>query len=376
MSLIEKSCKKFLAFPKGCFYSSEYLMASFKQNIFILLVVFAVSHPVSIMAQNAPESYRGRTYFEEAYSIEKNSPARAIELYRLALSRGLDAKMNHAALWRLFHLYRETGEYGNALMLAPKLGKSRGVARVLENLKKDLADHWNINNQALEAYWNGVKSLAGYEGAGEKSYSDYFIEALSSAYGNREFRSEIMNRLVAAGKVEEALSVLDGDGITSLEDRIMKADLLLSLKRYDQADTMLREIAAGNEISKSGDKYRVLYLLAKIARSRNDLEKSVRYFRFAANYASEEEQFRQLALASYSLYRENYTQQAAALVRNIPNVSDENVMLLRAILGVEVDHSSERLEELREMAGSFSSSPQGYLENRALQILAGQRVGR
>lgn len=340
------------------------------------LVAYVLCPSVPLFPRNAPDSpvnsieeYRGRPYFEEAYQLEKVSPGQSVLLYEKALSLGLDDKMGRAAVWRLFYLYSDLKEYGKALTLLPRLGSSKGIARVAEKLQKDMAGEWKINDLALENYIQGVRVLQNGPGSDGKSAGEFFLSALSAAYGNNEFRMEILNRLIHAGRMEEALSVLDRNGVSSTEDRVMKADLLVSLKRYSDASAILKELAADNTFLDDGQKYRILYLLGRIERDAGDIERAVIYFRYAARYANEEERYRQIALAAFSLYRGGFKMQAAALMRSVPDVPDKNVRLLRLILGSEVDGNPEKINELVKMGETLDPSTQSPLEQRALQLI-------
>jgi TPR repeat protein len=53
----------------------------------------------------------GKPYFEKAYSIEKEDPDKAIELYNKALKEGLDADLRKTALWRLYFIYKDKKKY-------------------------------------------------------------------------------------------------------------------------------------------------------------------------------------------------------------------------------------------------------------------------
>ncbi len=313
-------------------------------------------------------AFEGRSAFEEAYSLEKSHPDRSIALYQQALNQGLDRKMSGAARWRLFYLLRDQKRFGEALALLDQFGSGKSIIKLADDLKEEIKNGWNIDDPALQSYLKGNAALRSNSDVEGRSYVEWFLDSLRLASGNRDFRIEILNRLIAAGRVEEALEVLEKSGPGGATERILRSDLLLRLGRKEEVRKDLTEMSTSTETLSDENRYRILYLLGRIYRDEGDLYKTVIYFRQAVRYSSGREAYRQLGLAAYTLYRKGYGSQAYSLLQAMPDVDDEDVMLLKSILAVEIRQDADSLKYLRKIKSSFRRS-HSFLGERALALL-------
>jgi tetratricopeptide (TPR) repeat protein len=327
--------------------------------IFILIPIKAIHTEIL---------YPGRSTFEEAYMLEKKQPDRAIQLYRIALGQGLDAKMHGAARWRLFYLLKDQKRYGEALALLNQLGSGKSINKVADDLKEQMRGNWNIESPALDSYLKGLSALSSGKPVDGRNYNEWFLESIQLAKGNRDFRLEIFNRLIAAGRVEDTLKVMEGIGDNSVTERILRDDLLLRLGRMEEAYQDLRTLASSIESLSDENRYRILYLLGRIHRDKNEIYPAILYFRQSVRYAKGNEAYRQLALAAYALYRIGCNEQAGSLLQNFPDVDDEDVVLLKNIVAVDTRKDEESLKYLRKIKNRFHAK-RSFLDDRALQLL-------
>ncbi len=331
-----------------------------------------------------------RATFEQAYALEKEDPAGAIELYEEALRAGLGTELAKAARWRLFYLHRDQKNYGRALNISSSLGSDKKLKNVLGDLYDEIAVHWKISRFAAEQYAAGLRLLdAGKSAEAVK----YFGKALKNNVRNEAFRRDITERLLRERRFSDALALFES--LDHPAARLARADVLVKLKRREEARVLLLALARENtsdpeKVSENpgqkpqpapvsqlsdADRAHILYLLARIHRDGGDRVSAVRYFRLAARYSDDVGAVRMNGLAAFSLYRDDHKPQALEILRNLPGVeSDANVRLLYLILRVEIDRDGPAFQSLRNMQGDLIEQQRtgsaSYLTDRALKLLA------
>ncbi|MCR9142657.1 MAG: hypothetical protein NXI24_10435 [bacterium] len=350
---------------------------------------FAVALVAALLLANgvdlqARDRSPGRPYFEQAYEAEQETPADAIALYRRAISAGLKPELVRAARWRLFYLYRQAGEYGEALDVAAHLGSDRKLKNVLGDIYKEIAVIYKVPESSAREYALGLKQLARKR---ESASVAHFEKALRANRDNEALRAAITNQLMRRGHSGTALVLLKklgydihkGEKERNGGAELARADLLVKLKRDAEAEEVLFALArsaAGRKL-KSAERSHLLYLLARTARRAKDREAVVRWFRLAAVEAAEadeeELQSRMQGLAAYELYRAGRQLQARALLYGIPETEDANVNLLSLVLRVEVDDDAAARKKLRAMKNELLAGRQSYLTRAALRVAEGRR---
>ncbi|MEQ9364013.1 MAG: hypothetical protein RIF32_07215 [Leptospirales bacterium] len=347
-------------------------------------VVFAILHPiagplsVSSGVLHARDRSPGRPYFEQAYAAEKETPADAIELYKRAIAAGLKPELVRAARWRLFYLYRKAGDYGEALSTAGHLGSDKKLKNVLGDLYKEIAVIYKVSDASAREFALGLKQLARNHDAESTAH---FERALRGNVENEAFRLAITNHLMRRGQSGAALALLKKIGYDPGGDKgpadgaaLARADLLVKLKRDDEARQVLMELARSPRASslESADRSRLFYLLARVDRRAKDRAAAVRWFRLAAAQArsadEEDLQSRMQGLAAYELYRGGRKLQARSLLYGSPNTADANVNLLEVVLRADVDREAAALKKLRLMIPQLKSGRQSFLSREALRL--------
>lgn len=327
---------------------------------------------ISLFMAISPIHPDGQEIFSKAYRLEESDPDESIRLYRQALGQRLDKELRKAAVWRLFYLYKKNKEYSEAILISDHLSDKKGVKRVLEDLKTDIKFEWKINDNALDHYWTGIHLLnAGKTDAEGHSHSDHFLMALKESPGNALFREEILNRLVMAGRDDEVLRMIGSEG-SGPEEQIIRADLLLKRNERNNAESILRSLAASEVYLTNSQKFRLLYLLGRIYRDRGDIPNGVRYFRYSTHYATGTKAVRNLALAAYALYRGGYNEQAYGLVSRLPGEGDSYVELLSLVLAVDVRNDevakTKLLKYRKPLEEQKKKGNNSFLIQRALHL--------
>jgi hypothetical protein len=319
----------------------------------------------------AQEGYRGRPYFQEAYSLEKSDPLKAAEIYKKALDYGLDDKMRSAAIWRIYHLYKSNKRYSSAYLMLPKLGSGQGTGKIRSDLISDMMYAWKVDSGTLDIYLNGLTSLASH---GKSDYRSSLQSAVSRTPGNSVFHQEIADRLIEYGHQDEAFSVIRQSDSTAPSSLLMEADYMISQSRLNEAEAILRKSSVNSSsLTSAADKFQILYLLGKIERERNNIYESVMYYRIAAQYASGEEQNKQVFLAAFGIYKAGYPSQAYALIYRLPESSDFNMNLLSLVLKAQVAGDQSSLAKLvsreKELKDYKNQNGASFLVDQALQLI-------
>ncbi len=346
-----------------------------------VLLIIALAVPGStLLSRSSP----GKYLFERAYRQERDAPRKAIQLYRSAVRRGLDRELRQAARWRMFYLYKSTGEFMNALRMAERLGRHKKMKFVIAQLKRDMRLTWKVSKPALVHYMRGMRALYGFRVLKEKrrssgeSFMTHFNRALAAAPGNRIFRMEIINRLIERGRGDEASNLARDSGLSLNTRLLLRADGLVANKEYREAVKILRHLSNRGVGLRGDEKARILYLLGRIERARGRIPEAVRYFRLAARYGNAKTAHRHIALAAYALYKRKLPVQAMSLLRGLPASENRNIRLLELILRVRVDGDRDSSRRLRAMKPRLldreRSGRATYLERRALALMKRRRL--
>lgn len=320
----------------------------------------------------------GRPYFEQAYEAEKKTPSEAIELYKRSIAAGLKPELVRAARWRLFYLYRKAGDYGEALSIAAHLGSDKKLKNVLGDLYKEIAAIYKVPEPAAREYAIGLKLLARNH---DNEATIHFERALRGNNKNEALRRAITNRLIRRGDSTAALALLKKIGYkegraADESAELARADLLVKLKRDDEARRVLLNLSRTSESKSLDDAERshLLYLLARVARRSTEREAAVHWFRLAAISARSANdsklQSRMQGLASYELFRGGHKLQARALLYGVPETDDPDVNLLELVLRADVDREEPARRKLRSMAPNLKRGKRSFLVKEALRLAA------
>lgn len=330
---------------------------------------------VPLMSQSRSIS-PGKADFEKAYSLENSDPNTAAEFYESALSKGLDPELKHAARWRLFYVYRNTGQHAKAYFMLDSFGTSSRMSSVREGLKKDMQKDWRVDEKTVDLYLEGLDAFR--EGEKDRGVS-LLNRALDRAPGSSLFRREVVERFTAEGQQAEAARVASRSKGATPSESLLGADLKLNGGDPEGARDVAMGVATGDPgLLKEADLSHIPYILGRVERENGNLEKTVEYFRTAARYATGDEANRMNALAAYSLYRAGYRHQAYLILDPVSQTRDRNVLLLRDILRVEEASDNTALQELRTMRNELLEDRKkgrgGFLVNRALEVM--DRAGK
>ncbi len=336
----------------------------------LLLLCTALFPDASLLARE-----NGRALFERAYRIEKDAPDEAIGLYREAIIAGLPAELNRAARWRLFYLYREVRDYPAALASAQALGQS---SQATADLRREMAQHYGVPAASIDDLIAGAAALDRVvrpqtaEAARTAALTEAlarFRAALQRSPDQPRLRQEILDRLVRANRGAEALALLDE--IRGAGYELSRADLLLSLRRNEEARSALMDLARSETLTTSADRARTLYLLGRIERDADRRSDAARYFRLAVNYSGPDD-VRLPALAAFELYRLGLKSQALALLKGRPVERDADANLLSLVLRAELERNRQAVQALRELRPRLERTPparRSALVRRALELI-------
>ena len=327
--------------------------------VFLFLAVFSTGVFAKTPAQEL---------FEEAYNIESEEPGRAIRLYERVLGTDLEDELRSTVKWRLAYLYKRMKQFTKAFLLVESLGREKHTKSILAEIRREMAFHWEAQDAAVVHYLEGVRLLR--KNPDEGAFLGRFRLALRGE--NPFLLLNIVDQLSRAGLGGEALKFLETHGDNSSGHALLRADLLFSLDRVAESESILRDLAAYVSLAPA-DKAKVLYLLGRMNAARRDYRNAVTYFRLATHYFSPEDGGRQSALAAYNLYRAGLPLQALALLRSLEDPEDENIRLLLLILKVEVDGDPDAVRALFRMRDdlrkSVESGDDSFLVRQAYGIV-------
>lgn len=316
-----------------------------------LLLLFVV-HSV----QAAP----GTAVFNQAYKLEETDPAGSIELYRSALAAGLPADLARAAHWRMFFIFKDQENFGQALQTSLNLPPS-ARAQIIETIQ----ERYSPGKQALEDYVRGLAGLASRDPEKKKAAAD----SLGRLHGKSSpaMQKRILQDL-AENHMEEFALTLIPQSATDPDSVLRRCDLLVFLGRGQEVSRMIEGIYTSDEFT-TAQKFRAVYLLG---RARRDTESEVILYRIAERYSEGEERIRMRALSAYSLLRQGYAEQGLDLLRGQKLPSDPDIQLLSLVLRAEVDQDPAALRELKGRKDSLKAAVRkrkdAYLAQRALRI--------
>ncbi len=296
----------------------------------------------------------GKPYFEKAYSIEKEDPDKAIELYNKALKEGLDTNLRKTALWRLYFIYKDKKKYILAWSILKQIpNKSNIENKFFEDLqyytKFSKEDFLNLYKAIQENDLITLKTI--YRSASpfvKKEILDFYLEKNQNQY------------------IEE---LAFADTNSNIDSKLFLANYLIDNNRFDQAEKILYELSVNNSRELHyAYKENILYLLGKIKREKNILD-SVYYFLLSANYSNTSRDYeKELALALYSLYRAGYEEvvyELSEYIYYLPNDPMQKLFVL--LIKTEKNPTKNNLFELRKLIVNLNKN--SFLVQRAQKVL-------
>lgn len=302
----------------------------------------------------------GTIIFNHAYKLEETDPAGAIELYRSALAAGLPGDLARAAYWRMFFIFKDQENFGQALHTSASLPPSaRG--QIVEAVQERYA----LNKASLEDYIRGLSGLASRDQEKKNAAGDLLVRL--HAKSSPALQKRILQDL-AENQMEERALALIPESSTDPESVLRRCDLLIFLGRNTEANKLLESIYTSEDFS-TAQKFRAVYLLG---RARRDTESEAILFRTAERYAEGEDRVRMRALAAYSLLRQGYAEQGLDLLRGQRLPSDPDIQLLGLVLRAEVERDAGAVRELRARRDSLKAAVRkrkdANLAQRALRV--------
>lgn len=222
--------------------------------------------------------------FEEAYNIEAQEPERAVRLYEQVLDTDLEDELRATVKWRLVYLYKRQKQFSKAFLLVESLGRERHTKTILAEIRREMVFHWDAQKAAVDHFLEGVRLLR--RSPQDGGFLGRFRLALQAE--NPFLLQNIVDQLSRAGRGEEALQFLEAHGDNSSGHALLRSDLLFSLGRATDAESILRDLVAVDVSLATADKAQVLYLLGRMNANRKDYRKAVMYFRLAARYFDSE----------------------------------------------------------------------------------------
>lgn len=302
----------------------------------------------------------GTIIFNHAYKLEETDPAGAVDLYKSALGAGLPADLARAAYWRMFFIFKDQENFGQALHVAASLPAS-ARAQIVEAVQERYA----LSKPSLEEYIKGLTGLA----ARDTEKRGAAAELLVRLHGKSSpaLQKRILQDL-AENQMEEKALALIPESNTDPDSVLRRCDLLIFLGRNAEANTLLESIYTSEDFT-TAHKFRAVYLLG---RARRDTESEAILFRTAERYAQGDDRVRMRALAAYSLLRQGYAEQGLDLLRGQRLPSDPDIQLLGLVLRAEVDRDAAAVRELRARRDSLKAAVRkrkdANLAQRALRV--------
>ncbi|MCB1327195.1 MAG: hypothetical protein H7A21_00640 [Spirochaetales bacterium] len=319
----------------------------------------------------ARDESAGRSDFDLAYRFENDAPSTAILLYERALRLGLQDDMARAARWRLFYLYRGTGEYGQAFALLPRLGGGSRLNAIAAETRSEAARWLGIPEAEVGRFYEAVRKLRANHDPEAARQVTAMVQAHPGAIALRQFS---LGELADNGHSDLALELLGAEE-SDLAARLERADVLIRLGKPALAQDLLYRISETPDLP-TAQMSRMLYLMGRIYRDSEQHNLAVACFRMAAHYAQENGQDRLRALAAFSLYRMGLASQARALMRGLEEDRSEAIRLFMLVLQVDVDHDAAALAELRAMRPVLEEKQRRnittFLVNEALRLASGR----
>lgn len=334
----------------------------FKRNIILLFLILNG-------ALSATDKPPGLKLFEQAYELEKTDPQKSASLYRQAFKEGLDQKLQHAARWRMYYLYKSQDDFRNALLLLNSFGTGKQIDNVRESLHNQIAYYFGISPESAELYAQGIYLLE-IKDKREKGI-DKLLEAQSASSKNQKFRNEIIRILSGTGDSAAVGRIIQNSALTPVDEQITRADFFIKEKNWKQARSTIDILLSQESQLSDTQKYKILYLLATVEKNQGNSDASVIYYRMASRY-EESSSFRGNALAAFNLYRIGEIHPAWGLLSGYALSEDYNVRLLQLILQVKVEADNKALQELNKMEYRLKRD-NSFLAAEAVEILGKQK---
>lgn len=296
----------------------------------------------------------GKPYFEKAYSIEKEDPDKAIELYNKALKEGLDADLRKTALWRLYFIYKDKKKYILAWSILKQIPNKSSV----EN--KFYEDVQYYTKLSKEDFLNLYKAI-----------QENDLSTLKIMYRNASpfVKKEILDFYLEKNQnqIIEDLAFVDTN--SNIDSKLFLANYLIENNRYEQAEKILFELSTNDSHQLSyAYKENILYLIGKIKREKNILD-SIPYFLLSANYSTTSRDYeKELTLALYSLYRAGYEEivyELSEYIYYLPNDPMQKLFVL--LIKTEKNPTKNNLFELKKLIVNLNKN--SFLVQRAQKVL-------
>jgi hypothetical protein len=296
--------------------------------------------------------------------MENTDPMAATSLYREAINRGLDRKVYNAARWRLYYIYKQLDEYEEGIFLLNSFGEAKQIENVRQSLISQIAYYYGISEESATSYASGLAANRQKPGEALK----HFIKSLSGSKNKYKLRNDIMKILLRNGRDEDAKQIFSITSETPVDEMISKADILVGRKNWDEAKAILVNLSIESYSLSEEQKYKILYLMGKLERGKNNEPSALIYFRQASRYEKKDNGFYSSALSAYSLYRQGNAKSAYGLMKDYKISEDPNIELLQLILLVEVRKDISAFDRLKLKEESLRRDS-SFLAMRALKLL-------
>jgi hypothetical protein len=340
---------------------------------------------------------RGMRYFYEAYKLEEKEPQKALTIYEKALSLGLKKEFKQAAHWRLFYLYNSFHYYYESVRVFNLLGGKKYLEKIEKNLKKEMKEYFVISEKDIEIYMEAMGRLHLYSSAKIANYLPVFQDLLLEYQRNWNLYRDMVRALHKYKKAEIGLTILAKIPGENAERDLMKADLLIFLKKYEASYNLLREwgsvvdrnlqkyfydphFFSKDEITfvqremEPGSKAVYFYLLGTIFKKWQKPFDAALQFLLAARFAQGTDSVRYRTLASFILYKSGELDLAYNMILKIPRVDysllDPNINLLFNILEYEKSKDVKSKDFIiKLLTGEGADKYSKFLIKRSAELL-------
>ncbi|TGK08568.1 hypothetical protein EHO60_14500 [Leptospira fletcheri] len=255
----------------------------------IFPVFFSVFIPTFLSAVN----------YEDAYSLEKQSPVFAIPLYEEVSRTGSSSDVRRTASTRLYFLYEKFNKYVPALQYQIRAGTTRNKKGEWSSFVKNLSQGLGISPYSLIAVTQACsKNTSAFSVPETKTEPNVSSEAISPEI-SEPYRSLSKKENLALIRLcySVKMKTKDYEGWDHIfayltEKELLSKDIALPLwvgssLQSGRGTPYRRIFLAGKSKSLSADsKSDILYLYAKFLRNRGRFEASARYFLMSSTYSN------------------------------------------------------------------------------------------
>ena len=334
--------------------SSDLLLSKKCSRFSLILIIVLLS--VSIKSLTAEEiKYNSPEYwFEEAYHLESLSPSYALEIYQYAMET-FPAKLKKAALWRVYFLHVESGNFALAfidlLHLREEKFVGKKIDKIFEKLKDASEKAWGIERAKIDLLFDNVLEKIWLASKNEDLLTSSLQELLASAQVKKKERKVFVNQIIAVCLAKKNYRLaIEVSTQYSTRERLDIGWIYIQQKKYLEAAQILRKNRSFATLIPLEDKVRRNYLLGIIARENKQYSQSNRYFYRAMQKSKVEHRVLYYNLIAYNYFLDNKRKLALETLETAPIETGEarnnDAFFLRNILEYAKTSDKQILKKL------------------------------